>query len=90
MAKVKAYYDKGLFIPITDTPSFYAYPIEVDENVIKQCESLRDLFDTVKTRHETAGFPRDAQELADMFSGTLASIMKIQKRRQKNVSTDEE
>jgi len=90
MAKVKAYYDKGQFIPIVEAPGFYAYPIEVDENVLKQCESLYALFDALKTKHATAGFPREAQELADWFAGELASIMKIQKRRQKNVSTDEE
>jgi hypothetical protein len=89
MSKVKCYYDKGQFVPIVETPNFYAYPIEVDETVLKQCESLYALFDAVKLKHATAGFPRDAQAMADWFAGELASIMKAQKRRPKNVSTNE-
>ncbi len=90
MAKVSAYYDKGQAIPIVSTPGFYAYPIEVEEKVLKQCDSLRALLAKLSTEHVTAGFPRDAQRLADTLADELASIMKAQKRSVKNVSTDEE
>lgn len=82
--KIDAYYDKGQFVPIVATPSFYAYPIKVEAKVLRQCEMLRDLFDHLKVRHATAGFPRDAQILAEEFSVLLDEIM----RSKKNVSTD--
>ena len=88
MAQVKAYYDQGSFVPITTTPGFYANPIEVDEVTVRQCEMLRDLFDHLKVRHATAGFPRDAQTLAEEFSVLLSEVMKTTKRRAKDVSTD--
>lgn len=90
MAKVKCYFDKSQFVPIVSAPGFYAYPIEVDENVLRQCESLFELFDWLKVSQATAAYPRDAQRLADEFADQLSAIMKVQKRKPKNVSTDEE
>jgi hypothetical protein len=89
MAKVKAYYDKGQLVPICTTPSFYAYPIEVDADVLKHCEQLNDLFAGLEREHQTAAFPRDAQDLADQLGRTLKNIMKAQ-RSKKNVKADAE
>ena len=86
MAKVKAYYDKELQVPIVSEPSFYAYPIEIEENVLAQCDSLRGLLDAIIATRRSTAFPSGAQAAADLLADDVAAIMKTQKRRPKNVS----
>ena len=90
MAKIQCYFDKRLPYGIVRRPSFYAYPIEVDENALKQAESLRELTEVVQGRIGRAAFPSGAQAEADYVAAELAKIMKIQKRAPKNVKLDNE
>jgi hypothetical protein len=86
MAKVKCFYDKSQAIPIVATPGFFAYPIEVEANTLKQMESLRELLKDIEEANRTAGFPRDAQAVATAIEESIGKIMKVQKRRPKNVN----
>lgn len=74
--KVRAYYDKGVLFGITEKPSFYAYPVDVPQSAIDRATAMRGILTQIEYMTKTAGFPRDAQALADFVDGKLANFNK--------------
>ena len=87
--KIRVFIDPHVPFGITRQSTFYSHPVIVDENLLEWCQSLRNVYEKQQKALDTMTFPTNAQAMADLLFDELNYIMKNQKRRPKNVVSED-
>ena len=82
---MKVFFDRTSPFYIVEEDSFHAVPVEIDEVVVVNIRSLRQLFLTMDEAVDAAGAPEDtAQELTDIFVAEVRKIFKTRKQENRS------
>jgi len=86
--KVKAYFDRTVPFFLVSEPSFDATPVEVDEVVIQNVNSLNLLKEQMRGLIDEASAPEESdQDLCDFFSREVRKIFKTRKQDNQELVT---